>query len=285
VLAGLGHTGEPSLLATLLLGMLQGLTEFLPISSSGHLVLAQALLGEQAAQPGIALEVILHLGTLCAVLVTYWRDLAAMLTDAWARIVARHGPARSVGKGGRLAPVGLPAVGLLLVATLPVVIVAMLGAEAIESAFEEPHLVAGMLLVTGMILLLTRLARARGQELGVRVALAMGLMQIISLMPGISRSGATIAGGLFSGGKPAEVARFSFLMSVPAILGAAIFEGRALAAGLAGEAWITYGLGFAAAAVSGWVAIQLLLRVVARGRLHFFGFYCLAAGLLALLLT
>ncbi len=200
MLGALGHTGEPSLLATLLLGVLQGLTEFLPISSSGHLVLAQACLGEQAAQPGIALEVILHLGTLCAVLATYRRDLGAMLTGAWAHLAGRRAvapPARPgpQGGGGLLEPVGLRAAGLLVLATLPVIVVAVPGAGAIEGAFESPRLAAGMLLVTGALLLLTRLARARAQALGVRVALAMGLMQVVSLLPGISRSGATMAGG------------------------------------------------------------------------------------------
>jgi undecaprenyl-diphosphatase len=281
--------GEPSLLATLLLGILQGLTEFLPVSSSGHLVLAQALLGEQAAQPGIALEVILHTGTLFAVVLAYRRDLWTMVADTWAHARPQRATRAQASAGPRpgtsgLEPVGLRAVGLLAAATLPVVVVAVLGAHAIEAAFENPHLTAGMLLVTGGLLLLTRLARVRPGRLGLRVATAMGLIQIVSLMPGISRSGSTIAGGLFAGGKPAEVVRFSFLMSVPAIVGAAVFELPEVIRGLSGGAWAAYALGFAAAAASGWIAIQVLLRVVGRGRLHYFGFYCIAAGILGLLL-
>jgi undecaprenyl-diphosphatase len=180
--------------------------------------------------------------------------------------------------------VGLRALGLLALATLPVVVAAVAGADRIEAAFESPRLTAGMLLVTGVLLLLTRLARRRGGAFRARAALAMGCMQVASLLPGISRSGSTIAGGIFAGGRPAEVVRFSFLMSVPAILGALVFELPELKATLTGTLWSQYALGFAAALGSGWVAIQLLLRVVMRGRLYLFGLYCLAAGATALIL-
>ncbi len=295
---------EPSALVAILLGCLQGLTEFLPISSSGHLVLAQALLGGDAVRPGIAMEVILHAGTLCAVLWTYRRDLALMTLDAgrWigsrgrprggdAAALDRAKPRLDVREPVRRAPwresgpAGVGALGLLLVATLPVVLVALLWADAVEAAFEDARLAASMLLVTGLLLLLTRLIHTKARRLGARVALVMGLMQVLSLMPGISRSGATIAGGLFAGGHAGQVVRFSFLMSVPAILGAVIFELPEMASVVTGTAIAAYAAGFAAAFLSGLLAIQALLRVVARGGLHYFGLYCLAAGVLALLLV
>lgn len=275
--------GGPSPLIAALLGVIQGFTEFLPISSSGHLVLAQALLGERASQAGIALEVILHAGTLLAVLAVYRRDLCSMAADAW-RHVCRRGGSAGLPAPTQTEPGGWRAVWLLAAATLPVVVVGVLGRESIEAAFESPRLTAGMLLITAALLLLTRLARARPETLGLRVALSMGLLQIVSLLPGVSRSGSTISGGLYAGGRPAEVVRFSFLMSVPAIVGAVIFEMPHVVRGISSTAWPAYALGFAAAAASGWLAIRLLLGVVARGGLHYFGYYCLAAGILGLLL-
>jgi undecaprenyl-diphosphatase len=174
--------------------------------------------------------------------------------------------------------------GLLCLATLPVVLAALFLKDPIEAAFESPRIAALMLLVTGLLLLATRFLPRLSHPLSTRIALPMGLMQVLSLMPGISRSGATICGGLFGGGRAAEVVRFSFLMSIPAILGAVLFQLPDLR-----EAWqagllVSYGVGFLVSFASGMLAIQILLRVVVRGRFFLFGIYCLIAGLIAWIL-
>lgn len=263
---------EPSLLVALFLGLLQGLTEFLPISSSGHLVLAQVLLN--APEPGIALEVILHAGTLLAVLATFRRDLYRMLRDTYLACASRREPPRA----------GVRQAWLLVLATVPVVIVGLLGRGPIEAAFEKPKAAAGLLIITGLLLIATRFARVGRVRFGARIAIPMGLMQVLSLLPGISRSGATISGGLFGGGQPDEVARFSFLMSVPAVLGSLILQLPGLMRAWQEGFLLPHAAGFVLAFISGLVAIQMLLRVVARGRLFLFGLYCIAAGSLAWIL-
>lgn len=252
-----------------LLGLLQGLTEFLPISSSGHLVIAQALF--RMPQPGIALEVILHAGTLVAVIVTFARDLLALVRDTLVALWRwpREGPAAL--RAARPA-------GLLILATLPVVAGGLLLGGSVERAFERPRAAAAMLVGTGVLLLSTRLVRGAGRAVGWRVALTMGVAQVISLLPGVSRSGATISGGLLARGRAAEVVRFSFLMSVPAILGSVLIHLGDLAR-LPGQGLlVAYVVGFLVAMLSGLVAIQLLLRVIAQGRFHLFGIYCLVMG-------
>ena len=271
------YSASSSLPEALLLGLIQGLTEFLPISSSGHLVLAQAALRTSGLANNIALEVILHAGTLLAVIVTYYRDLGRMIADGLRCL-------RSPGDPQLRATAGVREIGLLCLATLPVVVAGLLFKNPIEGAFENPQIAAAMLIVTGLLLLATRLIAPQSRILGMRIALPMGLMQVLSLMPGISRSGATICGGLFGGGRPAEVVRFSFLMSIPAILGAVLFQLPDLK-----EAWqagllLSYGAGFVVSFASGMLAIQILLRVVVRGRFFLFGAYCILAGLLAWIL-
>jgi undecaprenyl-diphosphatase len=265
----------PTLLIAIILGLLQGLTEFLPISSSGHLVLAQAWLA--APQQGIVLEVVLHAGTLLAVLCSFRRDLLTILTDT-----------RDALFNGRWAPRRWPAgfrtfvwIGL---ATIPVVIVGLLWKESIVALFESPRLATVALMGTGVLLLLTRWIPRGVRPIGWRAALMMGFMQVLSLMPGISRSGATIFGGLLTRAEPERVARFSFMMSIPAIVGSLVLEFPAMAAIVSQGNLLPYALGFVAAFLSGLAAIEILLRVVAKGRFFLFGIYCLVVGIVGFLL-
>ncbi|MCK4305609.1 MAG: undecaprenyl-diphosphate phosphatase [Candidatus Eisenbacteria sp.] len=272
----LSQAPETSILIALLLGLLQGLTEFLPISSSGHLVLAQELL--RAPAPGIAVEVILHAGTLLAVLVTYRRDLWGMVRGLPEVLRPRFAPACRLSVGTREA-------GLLILATLPVVLAGLLWRGSIEDAFDSPSVASSMLVVTGILLLSTKFAKPQAMGPNAMIALIMGAMQVLSLLPGISRSGATISGGLFAGGDPKQMARFSFLMSVPAILGSLVLQLPELAASWRGGLMLPYAAGFFMAFLSGLVAIRILLRLVARGRFFVFGIYCILAGLLAWILV
>jgi len=254
---------ETSPLIGILLGLIQGLTEFLPVSSSGHLVLAQELLG--APRPGIALEIVLHAATLLAVLWTLRLEVAAVAGEAWGALAGlpRRGPAALREARG---------VWLLILATIPAALAGLLLRGGIEAAFESPRAAAGCLVVTGLLLLATRRLRLRPRELGGRPALAMGLAQALALLPGIGA-------GLILGVAPAKAVRFSFLMSVPAVLGSLILTLPDVARDAGGHGSLFLAAAFLAAFLSGVAAIRWMLRIVARGRLHYFGFYCLAAGI------
>lgn len=251
-----------------ILGLVQGLTEFLPVSSSGHLVLAQKLLGLQ--EPELLFDVAVHVGTLFAVLLVFRADIRAMLRGLW----ARDEEAR---KGRRL---------LLLVAagSVPTAIIGLLFKDYFEALFASILAVGCALLITGFLLMATRLASRAGRGLeqtGWARAFAVGIAQGLAITPGISRSGATISAGLLLGLERELAARFSFVLSVPAILGALALQIRHLDA----QAQVPLApllVGAAVAAASGYAALKLLLKLVKGGRLHWFAFYCWALGLLAL---
>jgi undecaprenyl-diphosphatase len=252
-------------LAAALLGLVQGLTEFFPVSSSGHLVLAQALLGLRAE--GILLEVMLHVGTALVVVFYYRSKVADLLRPRFDRETNAY----------RLA---------ILVGLVPAGVVGILLKEPIEGLFERPGATLLALAATGLFLLATRLAPEKGRTVTIRIAILIGLAQAVAILPGISRSGATIAAALFLGVRRKEAAEFSFLVSVPAILGAALLTALDLP-GAKGETAIFLPalLGTAVAMLSGYLALRYLVRVVLGGRLHRFGWYCLAlasSGALAL---
>lgn len=253
------------MLTAALWGLIQGLTEFLPISSSGHLVLVPAIFGFE--EPTLAAAVMLHLGTLLAVLAYFRRDLRRLFR------------LRSDPEARRL-------ILLLAVGTVPAALVGMSLSGPIEAIFTEPWLAAVALMVTGGVLLLTpamgrgarRLAEGRVPD-----ALVVGLAQAFALLPGISRSGMTIAAGMAQGFTRAEAARYAFLLAIPAIAGAGLMDGIDLARH-GGFTWDLL-VGMAVAAVVGYLAIAGLLRVLQRFGLFPFAFYCLAAGAAAYFLV
>ncbi len=257
------------ILQAIALGIVQGLTEFLPVSSSGHLVLAQELIAPDLTQ-ALAFDVALHFGTLAAVLVYFRSDLQAMA----AALFPGSQPDRDVRRRW---------IGLLALATAPVVVVGGLFADSIEQAFHSPTLVGGALLVTASLLWIARKAQGhRGaQALGPRDALVVGLIQCAALVPGISRSGSTICGALLVGIERETAARFAFLMAVPAIAGAVVKNGSALM-DLAGSDPVPLALGTLASALTGWLAIEIMMRVVRGGRLAGFSVYCAFIGGLTL---
>lgn len=247
-----------------LLGLLQGLTEFLPVSSSGHLVLAQRLLGLDP--PGVALEAVLHLATLAAVVVYFHRSLGQL---------AR----------GLISPAGGAErryIGSLILGTFPIAVVGYLFRESIEGAFASPGTVGWMLLVTAAALGLAGWGarRARREELRLGDALLVGLAQAVALLPGASRSGLTISAGILLGVSPKQATRFSFLLALPALLGAGLLTLLEAPPTLApGEAVGLASAGLVAL-ISGLVAIHLLLRLLRR--LPWFSLYCLVLGLIVL---
>ncbi len=251
----------------LILGVVQGLTEFLPVSSSGHLVLAQRFL--KVDPPGVFLEAVLHLGTLVAVLVIFRQDILQLAKAIFSRGEGRKEIIR------------------LVVATLPIVFVGFFLKTQIEAAFTSSLLVGICLLITGGLLFVADRAGRSAEEDAIRLpnALVIGFAQAAALLPGISRSGVTIGTGMLLGIRGREAARFSFLLAIPAILAAGGFKltqavGRA---SLDKAEWAGLLLGALAAAVVGALAINGLLAIIARGKLKVFGIYCLALGLAAII--
>lgn len=271
-----------NLFTSLLLGIIQGLAEFLPISSSGHLALAQHLLGINTEVPAF-FDVLLHLGTLLAVLVAYWGDVVEIVQEFF----------RGVGDivhGTTPTPVP-PArrmILLIIVGTLP--LFAILPIHKKVQALGDSMVFIGMaLVVTGFLLFACDLVR-RGHKTERSAtlvdALLVGVGQALATMPGISRSGMTISAGCFLGFERSFAVRFSFLLSIPAVLGANILSLKdALEAGVDWAAVPVYLAGVVASAVVGYACIRLLKLIAQKGRFGGFAYYCWAVGLLTLLLN
>ena len=252
------------MLDAVLWGLIQGLTEFLPISSSGHLVLVPAVLGRDG--PDLATSAVLHLGTLAAVLVYFRAEVGEVL--------------RFTAPGKRL-------LRLLIIGTIPAAVLGFAFKNGFESLNDNPTAVAIALTITGVALFATGWIPRRPRTMRDSTdmdAIALGFGQALALIPGVSRSGSTIATGLLRGFDRAEAARFSFLLGIPAIAGAGLLEFVDLAGaggGITSATWV----GMAVAAVSGYAAIALLLRLIGRAGLAPFGIYCVAFGTLALFLV
>ena len=250
---------------SILLGILQGLTEFLPVSSSGHLVLAQELLSGFDG-PAAAFDVLLHGGTLAAVLIYFRDDLFRIMQGLL-----------KPGDGGWRLPM------LLFVGSIPAGIVGVVFSDAIKPLFTAPGVAALGLLATSCILTAAWWIRGKGHrsmaDLTVMSALFIGIAQALAIMPGISRSGSTIAMGMFLGFAGREAARYSFLMSIPAIGGALLLESGVLfQAGIP----VSYLAGALTAALVGWAAIAFLMKLLDRENLLPFAVYCAALGSLSL---
>ena len=250
-------------LSYIILGLIQGITEFLPVSSSGHLVLAQYILGVKS--PGIVLEVALHLATVLAVLVYFRRRLADMFR-------------RSAGGGGWLR-----FLALVIVASIPAAILGVAFEERVEGLFETPATLGWSFLFTAAVLFASAFIKRRERtvtQVGTFGALAIGLAQAVAIAPGVSRSGMTIVAGLAVGLAGEEAAAFSFLLSVPAILGAGLLELRKVE-GFTGS-WAGIGVGTVAAFLAGLASIYVVLALVRGRRFGWFALYCAALGVVTL---
>jgi undecaprenyl-diphosphatase len=256
----------PDIVKILILSIIQGITEFLPISSSGHLGLAQHFLDFDA--PGILLEVMVHAGTLISVILFYRHRII--------RIVKELPQAGSYGRREAL---------FLLIAVVPVCIAGVAGKSHIESFFNAPHFIAIMLGLMGLVLLSLFLARSPAHEITLARAILIGLVQAFSILPGISRSGVTIAMARHLGVDPDQAAEFSLLMMIPAIGGAILLSiGDATESGLGDLTILQILMSLVVSALVGYAAIALLVRTLRSGHFKWFGFYCVAVSLLALLL-
>lgn len=256
----------------LILGIVQGLTEFLPVSSSGHLTIGQVLLGVEFAEGDMLLfDVIVHAATVCSTLVILWKEVAWLLrgtftTTAWneEKVYA----------------------GKILLSMIPVFVVGMFFKDKVEAIFGSGLLIVGCcLLVTATLLAFAHFAKPRQKEqIGWLDSLVIGIGQALAVLPGLSRSGTTIATGLLLGNKKEQVAQFSFLMVLVPILGAALLDAKDI---LTGEVvsnlsvW-TLVVGFLAAFVTGCAACRWMIDIVKKSKLIYFAVYCLAVGIFAI---
>ena len=272
-----------SLLSSVLLGLIQGIAEFLPISSSGHLAIAEHLLNMSGASniPEF-FDVLLHLGTLIAVFAAYWEDIRDMVLELidGVRDLARGSTPNPVRPARRM-------ILLIIVGTLP--LFAVLPVKDLVSGLgDNMYFVAGALLVTGGLLFASdRVRRGRKTERSATLAdvLLVGVAQAVATCPGISRSGTTITAGCFLGFERKFAVRFSFLLSIPAVLGANILSLKDAMETVQWSEVPVYLVGVAVAAVTGYFCIRLLRMIANNGKFGWFAYYCWAAGLVTLALT
>lgn len=283
----------------ILLGFIQGLTEFLPVSSSGHLVLTQRLMGIQGSQ--LSFDVAVHVGTLIAVVIALRREVGAILSAFVGRGSTRGGwPSRRAAALGPHPVSGWRLFWLMIVGTLPAAFVGLAWRDQIESAFSQALIPGLMLLLTALLLWLADRRRAplpgggwRGrpgpppkglERITTWDAVVVGLGQALAILPGLSRSGTTISAGVWRGIDQEAAARYSFLLSIPVILGAAALE-LPDAMALGATDWSVVGAGMIAAAVTGYAAVAWFLRFLQRGRLWPFALYTGTIGLAAVFLA
>ena len=270
-----------SLLSSILLGLIQGLAEFLPISSSGHLAIAEHFLG-QAGVPATPdfFDVLLHLGTLVAVFAAYWQDIRDMIVELidGVRDLVRGTTPNPIPPARRM-------ILLIIVGTLPLFVVLPIK-DLVEGAMSNVTFVSFALLATGFILFFSdRMARGRKTERTATVldALLVGCAQALGTLPGISRSGITISAGMLRGYDRTFAVRFSFLMSLPAVFGATLLELiDAVQAGIDTSLLPVYLVGMLVAGVVGYFAIRLVNLLAGKGKFGAFAYYCWAAGAISL---
>lgn len=262
------------ILQSFLLGLLQGLTEFLPISSSGHLALGQYFLGVED-QSGLTFEIVVHFGTLFSIFV-YYRKILLDLVKA--------GVSFAVSPAKQKTNPQVKLIGFILLSMIPAGIVGFTLKDQVEAIFTSPLLVSGMLIITGFVLFLTKFVRENNKEVSTGKSILIGLAQAFALIPGISRSGSTISAALYLGVKREDAANFSFLMVIPVIAGATLLEIRDLIKiGAESPEIMSLVVGFFTAFISGYFALKYLIIILKRKGFHYFGYYCWLVGGLGLL--
>ena len=256
-----------SWLEALILGLIQGLTEYLPVSSSGHLAIGSALFGIQGEE-NLAFTIVVHVATVCSTLVILWKEIDWIF--------------RGLFKCEMNAETKY--VLNILVSMIPIGIVGVFFKDYVEEIFGSGLLIVGcMLLVTALLLTFSYYAKPRVKEnISMRDAFIIGLAQACAVLPGLSRSGSTIATGLLLGDNKAKLAQFSFLMVIPPILGEALLDGmkivKGAAAGTTDISVLSLVIGFVAAFVAGCIACKWMINIVKKGKLIYFAIYCAVVG-------
>ncbi|MFO7669126.1 MAG: undecaprenyl-diphosphate phosphatase [Bacteroidales bacterium] len=255
----------------LILGLIQGLTEFLPVSSSGHLEIGKVLLNVEVKED-ITFTVLVHFATVLSTITVFFREIRELTRGLFA--FQWNAETKYVAK--------------ILLSMVPVLIVGILFKEEVESLFSgNLHLVGGALLVTAALLISTQLVKPGTKKIPFLDALLMGIAQAIAVIPGLSRSGATISTGLLLKNDRGEVARFSFLMVLIPIIGAALLDILSFSSSTPGPS-ISAGpliIGFIAAYISGFLACTWMIRLVKRGNLYWFALYCAVVGIIAIIIS
>lgn len=262
------------ILQAIMLGIIQGVTEWLPISSSGHLALVQLAMGLEVP---VFYDAVLHLGTLTGVFAIYRQDIARIVKSIFGRD-------RTEGK----YPQGRRMLWLVILGTIPTAAIGLSFRSFFEYSFYDPVSIGAGFIVTGIFILSTLFLKAGNKKLGPADAVLIGVGQGLSIFSSISRSGATVAAGMFRGVEREQLVRYSFLLSIPAILGAAIIDAisadeqqRAELSSIGIEAYI---VGAAISAIVGYVSIRVLIRLVLGGKFYIFAFYCFVIGVATLFL-
>ena len=271
-----------SLLSSIILGLIQGVAEFLPISSSGHLAIAEHLLGMTGLEIPEFFDVLLHLGTLIAVFAAYWDDIRDMVVEFFCgvRDLAHRTTPTPVPPARRL-------ILLIIVGTLPLLVVLPIK-DLVEGLADNMYFVGGALIVTGFLLFASdRVKKGRQTEKNATLVdvLLVGAAQAVATCPGISRSGTTITAGCFVGFDRKFAVRFSFLLSIPAILGANVLSIKDALATVVWSEVPVYLVGVAVAAAVGYACIRLLKMIADKGKFGFFAYYCWIVGAITLVLT
>lgn len=269
---------------SMLLGLVQGLTEFLPVSSSGHLAIFKRLFGADTLAFPLSFDILLHIGTLIAVFAVYYRDIWELIREFFAMVgdLLR-------GKPDFKSPYRR-FVLMVIIATIPAVFAGLVLNDFIESiAGERLWLVGVCLFITAAVLYISGRAPEGHLDMssaGYGKSFIVGIFQAVAILPGISRSGSTIAGGQLCGFKKDFAVKFSFIMSIPTILGAAVLDFKdVLETGTLGIELAPALLGTLVAALSGFAAIKFLLRLVQNKKLYFFSIYCIIAGIFTIILN
>lgn len=251
-----------TVIQAVVLGCVQGLTEFLPISSSAHLILIRRLFGWDLGEAEIAFDVSCHLGTLVAVLIYFREDVARLIVSAPAALAGRTGESALVGR-------------LIVVATVPIALAGWFFADVIEH-LRQPAVAAVALALGALVMLAAERVGSRSrpaESLSVLEAVGLGVAQAAALVPGVSRSGAVITVAMLSGLTREAAARFAFLVGIPAILAAGVRAALALGVGQMAEHWMVLLVGFATSCVVGYLAVTGLMRYIARHSLDLFAYY------------
>ena len=260
------------LIQAVILSIVQGITEFIPVSSSGHLVLFQHFLGVEIAEDDIFFEILTHFGTSIAIFLVFFNDILDLAN-------------RAVSSDRQIRYDAWRYVGYIVIGSIPVAIVGVFLKDFVIQAFAVPALSATLLLLTGCILYLSKFRQAEGVAVTLGAALIIGLAQALAPMPGISRSGITIVAALLIGVSRPEAGKFSFMLALPALIGASLLDFIKIESldslSLSMPAII---LSLTVSAAVGYVALKILLGFINRGHLHYFSYYCVAAGVISLIL-
>ena len=249
----------------ILLGFIQAITEFLPISSSGHLVLSQKLLGIESTD--LIIEIILHLGTLLSIIIFFWDDLKTLAV-------------KSIFKKDKSSQIFI---AKILIATIPASIIGILFKDSLTQIFDSLLYVSFFFIITGICLFLTRFSKNKITEISFVFALIIGLSQVLALLPGISRSGITIATALLLGIKSEDAARFSFFMAIPVLAGAGLLQVNDLI-NVGNYSLLQLFFGFMSSMIFGLIAIKILFRIVYNNYFWIFSFYCWFIGIVTFLI-